>query len=100
MSDIALVENSAERDAMWEEYYFDKWGMLANRHRQAIVQAFWNDPSVAKLDEMLKDHEVYRELIRSGGQTAASKAMVSGVNRLVAQEVVKCTVGGAVREGG
>jgi len=43
---------------------------------------------------------VYRELIRSGGQTAASKAMVSGVNRLVAQEVVKCTVGGAVREGG
>ena len=66
----------------------------------SIVQAFWNDPSVAKLDELLKDHEVYQELIRSGGQTAASKAMVSGVNRLVAQEVVKCTVGGAVREGG
>lgn len=44
MSDIALVKNSAERDAMWEEYYFDKWVMLANRHRQATVQAFWNDP--------------------------------------------------------
>lgn len=98
--EIALVEDSAERDAIWEEYYFSKWGMLANRDRQSIMEAFWNDPGVAKIDELLKDNEVYRQMIKTSGQAAASKAMVSAVNRLVAQEVVKSTIGGAVREGG
>ena len=102
MSDreIALIEDSVERDALWEEYYFTKWGMLANRTRQSIMEAFWNDPGVAKIDELLKDNEVYRQMIKTSGQAAASKAMVSAVNRLVAQEVVKSTIGGAVREGG
>ena len=57
--EIALIEDPAERDAIWEEYYFSKWGMLANRKRQSIVEAFWNDPGVAKIDELLKDNEVY-----------------------------------------
>ena len=60
--EIALIEDPAERDAMWEEYYFSKWGMLANRKRQSIVEAFWNDPGVAKIDELLKDNEVCKRL--------------------------------------
>ena len=76
--------------------------MLANRDRQSIIEAFWNEPGVAKIDELLKDNEVCRQMIKTSGQAAASKAMVSAVNRLVAQEVVKSTIGGAVyvREGG
>lgn len=98
--EIALIADSDERNALWEEYYFTRWGMLANKHRQSIMEAFWNDPGVAKIDELLKDNEVYRKMIQTSGQAAASKAVVSAVNRLVAQEVVKSTIGGAVREGG
>ena len=64
--EIALIEDSDERDAIWEEYYFSEWGMLANRKRQAIMDAFWNDPGVFKIDELLKDNEVNKSLHNEG----------------------------------
>lgn len=64
--EIALIEDSDERDAIWEEYYFSEWGMLANRKRQAIMDAFWNDPGVFKIDELLKDNEVNKCLHNKG----------------------------------
>ena len=75
--EIALIEDSAERDAIWEEYYFSKWGMLADRKRQSIMEAFWNDPEVAKIDELLKDNGVYK-CLHNNGKSILRTFSVSG----------------------
>lgn len=98
--EIVLITDAATRDALWEEYYFEQWGMLANRHRQSIMQAFWKDTSVTRIHELLNENSVYQEMIRTGSQAVAREAMMAALNRLVAREVVKTTIGGAVRVGG
>ncbi len=98
--EIVLIRDQGTRDALWEEYYFEQWGMLANRHRQCVMQAFWKETSVTRIEELLNGDSVYREMIRRGSQAVASEVMMTTLNRLVAREVVKTTIGGAVRVGG
>ena len=98
--EIVLIRDPAARDALWEEYYYEQWGMLANRHRQSIMQAFWQDTSVTRINELLKENSVYLEMIKTRSQAAASKVMMTALHRLVAREVVKTTIGGSVRVGG
>lgn len=87
--EITLIRDPATRDAMWEEYYFQQWGTLANRDREIIMQTFWKNANTARIDELLKENSEYREMIRTGSsQALAREAMIAAVNRLVAQEVV------------
>lgn len=97
--EIVLIRDPATRDALWEEYYFEQWGMLANRHRQCVMQAFWKETSVTRIEELLTENSVYQEMVRTGSHAVASEVMMAALNRLVAREVVKTTIGGAVRVG-
>ena len=98
--EITLIRDSATRDAMWEECYFRQWGILANRDRQIIMQTFWKNTNTTRIDELLSENLEYREMIRMGSnQAAAREAMIVAVNQLVAQEVVRTTIGGTVRLG-
>lgn len=98
--EITLIRDPATRDAMWEEYYFQQWGMLANRDRHFIMQTFWKNTNTARIDELLKENSEYRQMMRTGSQAVAREVMMAAVNRLVAQEVVRTTIGGTVRVGG
>ena len=99
--EITLIRDPATRDAMWEEYYFHQWGMLANRDRQVIMKTFWKNTNTTRIDELLKENSEYRQMIRTGSsQAVAREAMMAAVNLLVAQEVVRTTIGGSVRLGG
>lgn len=99
--EITLIRDPTVRDAMWEEYYFHQWGILANRDRQIIMQTFWQNTNTTRIDELLKENSEYLQMIRTGSsQAVAREAMIAAVNQLVAQEVVRTTVGGTVRLGG
>lgn len=99
--EITLIRDPATRDAIWEEYYFQQWGILANRDRQIIMQTFWKNTNTTRIDELLKENSEYRRMIRTGStQVVAREAMMAAVNQLVAQEVVRTTIGGTVRLGG
>lgn len=99
--EITLIRDPTTRDAMWEEYYFHQWGILANRDRQIIMQTFWQNTNTTRIDELLKENSEYLQMIRTGSsQAVAREAMIAAVNQLVAQEVVRTTVGGTVRLGG
>lgn len=98
--EIVLIRDPATRDALWEECYYEQWGMLANRHRQSIMQAFWKDTSVARINQLFKEDSVYLEMIKTRSQAAASEVMMTALHRLVARQVVKTTIGGSVRVGG
>ena len=99
--EITLIRDVATRDAMWEEYYFHQWGMLANRDRQIMMRNFWKNTNTTRIDELLKENSEYRQMIRTGStRAAARKAMMAAVNQLVAQEVVRTTIGGTVSFGG
>ena len=98
--EITLIRDRATRDAMWEEYYFQQWGMLANRDRHFIMQTFWKNTNTARIDELVKETSEYRQMIRTRSQTVAREVMMAAVNRLVAREVARTTIGGTVRVGG
>ena len=99
--EITLIRDPATRNAMWEEYYFHQWGMLANRDRQIIMKTFWENTNTTRIDELLKENSEYRQMIRTGSsQAVAREVMIAALNQLVAQEVVKTTIGGTVRLGG
>ena len=96
--EITLIRDPATRDAMWEEYYFHQWGILASRDRQIIMRIFWKNTNTARIDELLKENSEYRQMIRTGSsQAVAREAMIAVVNQLVAQEVVRTTIGRTVR---
>lgn len=98
--EITLIRDPATRDAIWEEYYFQQWGILANRDRQIIMQTFWKNTNTTRIDELWKESSEYRRMIRTGStQVVARAAMMAAVNQLVAQEVVRTTIGGTVRLG-
>lgn len=84
--EITLIRDPTTRDAMWEEYYFHQWGILAYRDRQIIMQTFWKNTNTTRIDELLKENSEYLQMIRTGSsQAVAREAMIAAVNQLVAQ---------------
>ena len=64
--DICSIEDDAERNAVWQMMYFEKWGTFPNNASQNLMNEFMKSPDfhkaaelvyneAAKLDERLKN---------------------------------------------
>ena len=100
LSDDIFNINGDERQAVFEELYFFKFARLAHPGREAVRKE-----TMEKIKNNEKLGKEVRDFLVEHGGDAAKKALKTGsdaviVNSLVAKEVVKGTVKGAVDQFG
>ncbi|EGD75545.1 hypothetical protein PTSG_06615 [Salpingoeca rosetta] len=108
---ICAIEEDDARAAVWALHYFEKWQSFPIKEMNDALEKLMSDEHIQNINNLLKgldkdgklpipgDDKV-KKLVQKGIQAGVDEATVAALRYVVAREVVKASIGGAVQQGG